>query len=422
MAPTASVSNRHPNGWTMSNDQARRIALWAQGFADRPVTGAVTARHLQRVMNRLRVIQLDSVPVVIRTQYMPFHSRLGPYNADLFDRVAYKASPSGSSVWFEAWSHEASLLPVDLEPSFRWMRERARNGATWKDLVEVGEREPNYVQSVLDEVRERGAVTGGSLIDPRPVERDGSGWWHRSLGVLALDWLFRIGEVGIRRQGNFEKVFSPLDAIVPANVLSQPTPTEDDAICTLIYESVRALGVGTAEDVADYFRLPIREVRRLLPNVVESGSIVNASVEGWAKPAFADPKAKTPRKIEGATVLSPFDPIVWKRDRAERIWNFEYKIEIYVPEAKRRWGYYVLPVLVDGDLVARLDVKTDRQQSVLRIKAAHIEQGYDVAMIAPRIACAVEDLRNTVGVNSIHVGRKGALATALRAAVRSASS
>ena len=393
----------------MSADVARRVALGAQGFADPAPKGSVNARHMQRVMGRLGVIQLDSVPVVIRTQYLPFHSRLGPYDPALLDRVAYKGN-----TWFEAWSHEASLLPVEAEPKFRWMRERAREGATWKGLYEVAQREPDYVQAVLDEVRERGKVTGGTLSDPRPVERDGSGWWHRSLGVLALDWLFRIGELGIRRQGNFEKVFSPLDAIVPTDVLSQPTPGEDEAIADLIVDSVKSLGVGTAEDTADYFRLPIRDVRRLLPAVVESGRIIEASVEGWQKPAFADPAAKTPRRIVGSTVLSPFDPIVWRRERCERIWGFEYKIEIYVPEAKRRWGYYVLPVLADGHIVARLDVKTDRQESVLRIKAAHLEPGREPADTARRVMSAVENLRRLVAVDSIHVGQRGKLATPLR--------
>ena len=393
----------------MSNDIARRVSLGAQGFNEPRPSGNITARHLRSVMNRLRVIQLDSVPVVIRTQYMPFHSRIGPYDAALLDRVAY-----GSNVWFEAWSHEASLLPVDLEPQFRWMRERALAGDTWKGLYEVAEREPKYVESVLEEVRERGAVTGGTLSDPRPVKRGGSGWWHRSLGVLALDWLFRIGEIGIRRQGNFEKVFSPLDTIVPKKVLKQKTPDEDAAIRELIFQSVRALGVGTAADIADYFRLPIRDVRRLIPSVVENGLIIDAEVEGWTKPAFADPYAKIPRRIKGATVLSPFDPVVWKRDRAETIFGFEYRIEIYVPEAKRKWGYYVLPVLVDGHLVGRIDVKTDRQDAVLRVKAAHVEDGHDKAEVAARVATAVDDLRQLVGVDGIHVGRKGNLAAALR--------
>ena len=393
----------------MSADVARRVALGAQGFADSPPTGAVTKRHMQRVMGRLKVLQLDSIPVVIRTQYMPFHSRLGPYDPALLDRIAYN-----DDAWFEAWSHEASLLPVESDPLFRWTRDRAREGKTWKNLREVSIREPNYVQSVLDEVRERGAVTGGELSDPRPLPGDGSGWWHRSLGVMALDWLFRVGDLGVRRQGNFEKVFSPLESIIPANIRSLPTPPPEDAIRELAMQSVQAVGVGTLKDVADHFRLVGRDLRQPLDELIEAGRVVPATVKGWNAPAFADPEAKTPRPITGATVLSPFDPVVWFRERAERIWNFHYRIEIYVPAAKRQFGYYVLPVLVDGQIVARVDVKTDRDAGVLRIQSAHAEAGSANVATAARVAEAIEDLARLVGVENVEVVDKGDLAPLLR--------
>lgn len=396
--------------WNMSNDVARRVVLGAQGFADPKPKGVADRRHMQRVMSKLRVIQLDSIPVVIRTQYLPFHSRLGPYNVDLLDRLAYR-----DDEWFEAWSHEASLLPVRSEPLFRWMRERATDGATWKHLYETAMREPAYMQAVLDEVRERGAVAGGELSDPRPVNNDAFGWGNRSLGVVALDWWFRTGALGVRRRGNFEKVFSPIDDIVPPEIIALPTPTVEDAQRQLVEQSVRALGVGTAGDVADYFRMPIREVRVRLAELVEEGIVLPALVAGWTKPAFADPTASVPRSIVGSTVLSPFDPVVWKRDRAERIWNFEYRIEIYVPAAKRRWGYYVLPVMVDGHLVARLDIKTDRDARVLRIKEAHAEDGKPMAEVASRVAEAVYDLARLVGVDDVVVDDRGELAPLLRA-------
>ena len=393
----------------MSRDVARRVALGAQGFADPRPQGKVDRRHLRRVMGRMRVLQLDSIPVVARTQYMPFHSRLGPYKMDLLDATAYEHDE-----WFEAWSHEASLLPVEAEPLIRWTWERARAGHTWKSLSEVADREPAYVQSVLDEVRDRGAVTGGELSDPRPMQDDGSGWWHRSLGVLALDWLFRIGELGIRRRGNFEKVFSPLEDIVPEEILGAPTPTSEEAQRALALSAVQALGVGTAKDVADYFRLPIREIRTALAELVEDGDVIHANVEGWSIPGFADPHARIPRRIAGATVLSPFDPIVWCRERALRIWDFEYKIEIYTPAAKRKYGYYVLPVLVDGALVARLDVKTDRHANVLRVKSAYAEPGCATAACAARVATTVEDLRRFVGMAETQVEDRGDLALLLR--------
>lgn len=403
--------------WAMSNDVARRIALGAQGFCDRPPRGAVDRRHLRRVMKRLRVLQLDSIPVVIRTQYLPFHSRLGPYRAGLLDRIAYR-----DDAWFESWAHEASLLPVESEPLFRWMKARAREGHTWKWLHAFASREPAYVQRVLAEVRERGALAPAQLSEPRPAA-GGGGWGNRSQGAMALDWLFRVGEVGIRRTGNFEKRFSVLADIVPDSIRNVPTPTRAEAIRALSVQSVEALGVGTASDVADYFRLPIRDVRAALAELVEDGRVVSADVEGWTRPAFADPGAVTPRRIEGARVLSPFDPIVWKRDRAQRLFDFEYKIEIYTPAAKRRWGYYVLPVMVDGHLVARLDVKTDRIASVLRVKAAYAEAGSRAGALAPRVLDALDDLARLVEVEEVRVERRGDLASSLRTqlAGRSAS-
>ena len=394
---------------SISLDVARRMALGAQGFGDPAPSGRVDRRHLRRAMARMRVVQLDSIPIVARTQYLPFHSRLGPYDMALLDRVAYR-----DDEWFELWAHEASIMPVDVEPLFRWMTDRARSGHTWKSLHQVSVREPAYVEAVLAEVRERGAVTGGELSDPRPLPKDGSGWWNRSLGVLALDWLYRVGELGVRRRGNFEKVFSPIEDIVPKEILDQPTPAPDDAVRELTKRSVQALGLGTAKGVADYFRLPIKMVRPALDELVESRAIDVAEVESWNKPAFADPKAVVPRRITGATVLSPFDPVVWNRDRAELIWGFEYRIEIYVPAAKRRWGYYVLPVMVDGDLVARLDVKTDRDASVLRIKAAYAEPGHATPAVAARVRSAIEDLRVLVRVDEVDVADRGDLAPHLR--------
>ena len=363
-------------------------------------------------MGRLRVLQLDSIPAVIRTQYLPFHSRLGPYPTSLLDRIAYR-----DDEWFEAWAHEASLLPVASEPLFRWMKDRVRSGLTRRRLHAFAQREATYVQGVLDEVRERGTVTGGDLSDPRRVAAEGSSWGNQSHGSWALDWLFLIGEVGIRRRGNFEKHFSPLSDIVGESVLAIPTPSPEDARRELTVQSVQALGVGTATDIADYFRLPIRDIRATLADLVEDGLVLPATVPGWKHPAFADPGGRAPRTLEGATVLSPFDPVVCNRDRAERIFGFAYKIEIYVPEAKRRWGYYVLPVLVDGHIVARLDVKTDREHGVLRIKASHAEVGHNTLATAARTAVALRDLAQLVDVEAIDISDNGDLAPLLRRVV-----
>ncbi len=392
----------------MSLDVARRVALGAQGFGDPPPTGKVTRRHMHRAMARMRVVQLDSIPVVARTQYMPFFSRLGPYDMALFDAMAYQ-----DDAWFEIWSHEASIVPVTSEPLFRWTRDRAKEGHTWKNLYEVAQREPIYIEAVLDEVRARRVVAPSDLSDPRPMPKGASGWGSGSMGSLALDWLWRIGEVGIRRRGNFEKVFSPIDDIVPAEILATPTPRQDEALRELTMQAVQALGVGTLTDISDYFRLSSKLIRPGLEELVEDGRVLPATVKTWDKPAFADPRATTPREIRGATVLSPFDPVIWKRDRAERIWGFEYRIEIYVPEVKRRWGYYVLPIMVDGHLVGRIDVKNERNVGVLRVKSSHAEEGCDGADLVEQMWHAIEALRELVGCDRIEVDSSGNLADAL---------
>ena len=391
----------------LSISQARRIALAAQGFVDPAPAGRVDRRHLRRVMDRVKLLQLDSVPVVIRTQYLPPFSRLGCYEASLLDRIAYR-----DDEWFEAWAHEASLLPVDDEPLLRWQKRRAEQGETWRNLVELARRESAYVAEVLAQVKER-PLTAGELADPR--RRQGEWWGSRSLGSIALDWLFRIGAVGIRRRGNFTKEFDLLERIVPADVLARPTPTTEEAQRELLVRSGAALGVGTAGDLIDYYRLPVRDARSRLREVAEEGRLETVAVERWSEPAYMHPSAKLPRSVDRLTVLSPFDPIVWNRARAARLWGFDYRIEIYVPASKRVYGYYVLPVLCGEELVARLDVKTDRAAGALRVLGAYAEPDTDRADVAERLRPHLAELARFVGVDDIHYGSRGDLIAALRA-------
>ena len=391
----------------LSISQARRVALAAQGFADPAPAGRVDRRHLRRVMGRVKLLQLDSVPVVVRTQYLPPFSRLGCYEPSLLDRIAYR-----DDEWFEAWAHEASLLPVADEPLLRWQKRRAEQGDTWKNLVELADRESEYVAEVLAQVEER-PLTAGELVDPR--RRDGEWWGSRSLGSIALDWLFRIGEVGIRRRGNFTKEFDLLERIVPAEVLARPTPTAEEAQRELLVRSAAALGVGTAGDLIDYYRLPVREGRIRLGEVVEAGGLSAAEVEGWPEPAYLHPAARLPRSVDALTVLSPFDPIVWNRARAARLWGFDYRIEIYVPAAERVYGYYVLPVLDGERLAARLDVKTDRPAGALRVLGAYAEPRTDHGPLAERLGPHLVELARFVGAGEVRYGARGDLINALRA-------
>ncbi len=395
----------------LSASQARRLALGAQGFAHSRPAGRVDRRHLRRVMRRLKLIQLDSVPVVIRSHYLPAFSRLGPYRPRLLDEIAYRHDE-----WFEAWAHEASLVPVESEPLLRWQKRRAREGDTWQGLVRLAREEPRYVQAILDEVRERGPILTSELSDPRP--RGGEWWGSRSLGQLAVDWLFRVGAVGIRRSPGFEKQFDLLERIVPPEILARPTLPDDEAMKELLCQAAAAHGVATAAELVDYFRLPVREAKALVPELVEDGRLIECRVEGWPQPGYRHPGAVVPRRIHGQALLSPFDPVCWHRDRTLRVFGFHYRIEIYVPRHKRVYGYYVLPFLLGDRLVARFDLKTDRARRVLEVRGSYVEEGADPVEVATAAAVELERLASLVGAAHVEVRPNGNLARALAALSR----
>ncbi|MEX1364535.1 MAG: crosslink repair DNA glycosylase YcaQ family protein [Nannocystaceae bacterium] len=392
---------------SVSAASARRIALAAQGFRDPPPKGAVDRRHLRRVMSRLQLLQLDSVPVVMRTQYMPAFSRLGPYDPGLLDRIAYR-----DDEWFEAWCHEASLLAVEDEPLLRWSKERARRGDTWKHLAELAAKEPSYVDEVRAQVAQR-RLAPGELSEPR--RRSGQWWGSRSLGAMALDWLFRIGEVGIRRRPGFVKEFDLLERVVPEPIRRRPTPTEHEAHRVLLMRAAASHGIAAVPDLVDYHRLPKVPAKARVAELVEDGLLVEAEVEGWNRPAVLHPEARCPRAIDACALVSPFDPVVWFRERASRLFGFDYRIEIYTPAAKRVHGYYVLPLLLGDELVARVDLKTDRKEGVLVVKAAFSEPGADPVRVVPGLRKALDDLAVFVGVDRWKVsGRRGDLTPHLR--------
>ena len=399
---------------SLSIAEARRISLGAQGFAQARPEGRVDRRHLRRVMARLQLLQLDSVPVVMRTQYLPLFSRLGPYRSGLLDEVAYRPYRGGHE-WFEAWSHEASLMPVEMEPWLRFAKARAKEGATWGHLHRAANEDPAYVERVLREVERRGPLTASELSDPRP--RVGAWWGSRSAGAVALDWLFRIGEVGIRRRPGFVKEFDLLDRIVPAEVRRRPSPGFEASLDELLVRSVRAQGVASAECLVDYFRLPRRPAKSRLAGLVEDGRLVEATVEGWSSKLYLDPGARLPRSIRACSLLSPFDPVVWRRDRISKLFGFDYRIEIYVPREKRRWGYYVLPFLMGDRLVARFDLKTNRETRQLEVRAAHLEPHADALEVAVAAAQELSSLARFVGVDRVRVGRRGGLSRALARAM-----
>lgn len=363
-------------------------------------------------MERLRLIQLDSVPVITRTQYLPAYSRLGGYEPNLIDDIAYKRDD-----WIEAFVHEACLHPVADEPLFRFLKDRARRGDTWKGLVRLAETEGAYIEQVRQEVAERGPMLASELTDARP--RQGEWWGSRSIGTLALDYLFRVGEVGIRRVGNFEKQWDLVDRIVSPEIRALPAPSEDDAMRELLARAGIALGLGTADCLVDYFRLPKRQAKSLLGDVVDAGHLELCEVDGVSKPVYLDPNASVPRSIEGHAFVSPFDPIVWNRPRAQWLFDFEYKIEIYVPKDKRRFGYYVLPFWLNERLAGRADLKTDRSTGVLRLLAVYAEDfvsddPVELDELASAMATELSTLASVVGVADVSVDCRGRLADQIK--------
>ena len=386
----------------LSAEEARRISLIAQGFSYKRTAGKASASELNFVMDAMKVVQLDAVPIVVRTQYLPFFSRLGNYDMSLYEEIAYKEDQ-----WFELWAHEASIAPVKNEPFFRFIKERAKRGDTWKGLYQVAKEEPDYVKTVLKEVEQRGPLEAKHLNDPRYINQ--SGWGSRSVGQLALNWLYRIGEVGIRRGRNFEKKYDLITNIVPSEVLSRPSPTEEESLKELYLWAASAMGVASARDIQDYFRTRSANTPTLLAELVEEGLLRKVAVEGWGLESFAPSDFGTVKQISPTCVLSPFDPITWNRERLRRIFNFDYKLEIYKPKSKREFGYYVMPFMHNGQIVARVDLANRRQTGVLEILGAFCEPSFDREAISKPLWEEISLLATFVGCSAIEIKRRGNL-------------
>lgn len=351
----------------LSAGDARRIALAAQGFGA-PKPSTVRAGHLRRMIARLGVHQIDSVNVVARAHYLPAFSRLGSYELALFDRDAW--GRRADRRLFEYWAHEASLLPLDLHPLLRWRMTRADEGRAGYGSMRAfaGERR-GEAMAILDRIRNEGPLAASDLESSR------TGWWAWSDAKRALEWLFYAGHVTTRtRRRSFERVYDLTERVIPAPVLARPTPDEPDAQAALVAIAASALGVATAGELRDYFRLGPEDGRKAVERLVEEGALVPVRIPGWPA-AYMHRDARVPRRIRGRALLAPFDPLVWERARTERMFGFRYRIEIYMPAARRTHGYYVLPFLLDEALVARVDVKADRQAGRLLVHAVHLEPG-----------------------------------------------
>ena len=392
---------------SLSAGEARRIVLAAQGLSGRRPDGAIGRAQLLKTLNRLGVVQIDSVNVVSRTHYLPFFSRLGAYPRELLDQIAW-GRPKRVA---EYWAHEASLIPIQRHPLFRWRMEDARAGAgVWRGVARFLRERRDLVDRALEEVRDRGPMSAGEL---ELGEKRQGGWWGWSDAKRALECLFWAGELTTAtRRGTFERVYGLPEKVLPRAVFQAPTPPREEAQRQLIRYAARAIGVATEADLRDYFRMPVEGFKARLGELVEAGELLPVTVRGWRNGAYLDPTARRPRRATGQALLSPFDNLIWFRERTERLFGLRYRIGIYTPAHKREHGYYVLPFLEGEAITARVDLKADRKAGVLLVQAAHAEPGAAPETPA-RLAEELRLMARWLGLSAISVQPKGGLAAAL---------
>ena len=393
---------------SLSARDARAIAITAQGLATaRPVR--VTAAAIETTIKRLGVLQIDSVNVLRRSHYLPLWSRLGAYDTAALDRMSHE----GPRSLFEYWGHEASLLPVSTQPLLRWRMARAKDDA-WRRIREIRTRR-SFVARVLGEVRDRGPLRAGEIESSRPRK---SGWWEWSDVKVAIEWLFWSGQVTAGGRRGFERLYDLPERVLAAEVIAAPTPPERDAVRALVAQAARAHGIGTANDLRDYFRLPLADAKVAIADLIEAGVLEQVAVEGWSKPAYRHREARAAKidPLRGA-LLSPFDSLVWFRERTERMFGMRLRLELYTPAPKRVHGYYVLPFLQGDQLVARVDLKSDREAKVLRVLAAHREPAA-TATLAVALAAELRAMASWLGLDDVIVTPRGDLSPALTSALR----
>lgn len=405
----------------LSAVEARRIALSAQGFGRSLPAGRPGSAHVRRAASRLGAIQIDPINVLVRSHYIPVFSRIGPYSTSLFDRLAFK-----EGALFEYIGHAASYLPIELHPLVRW-RMTGYWAKQWSETkASIERRRPGYVETVEREIAERGPLAFSDLTDQGKREKvptkyaDSSiAWWTWSDGKDVLEGLFGTGRLAVAGRRGAERLYDFSDRVIPEKVRAIRTPAEEDAKRALVGIAARALGVATLRDLADYFRLPVAETRARARELVEEGALRVVGVEGWKDKAYLHAEAKA-SPVEARALLSPFDSLIWERRRTERLFGFPYRIEIYVPEAKRQHGYYVLPFLLGDALVARADLKADRKRGTLLVPGAFAEPGHDARRTATELSEALRAVASWLSLGRIEVGERGDLSSRLAKAVRSA--
>jgi uncharacterized protein YcaQ len=413
---------------SLSLAEARRLAVASQAFGERPAKPTIA--HIRKLAARVHAFQIDSVNVLVRAHYVPAFARLGVYRLDLLDTLAYEKREL-----FEYWGHAACLLPVSLYPLIRY-RMHKHVGITQEYMR--AERGAMMARAYA-EVAERGALTASELSDRGTRAKGWWGWAGSANGKAILEHLYDAGLLAIAGRRGFERRYDLAERVIPRSALEAPVPPKEEAMKQLICLAAQACGVGTGNDLIDYFNVdgwhdrlrpgPVWDwigdgrprrtksmVRRLLVELAEEGRLLPVRVEGWKEAAYLHPQARVPRRIDGDVrgVVTPFDSLVWERDRIARLFGMEYSIEIYTPPPKRIYGYYVCPFLLGDTLVARVDLKADRARRVLMVPGAWLEAGQQARRVAPALAEELEEMRRWLDLDRIEVGRKGDLAAALK--------
>lgn len=399
----------------LTADQARRIAIAAQGLAEPKPSGPVTRAHLRRLISRIQVLQLDSVSVAVRAHYAPVFSRLGPYDRDVLDKAAWSHSTRSPRLLVEYWAHEAALMAVEDWPLMRWRMREYTHGRWGTEIVKRNDR---LAQDIVAAVAERGPSTAGQIeahLESEPRGRKGP-WWDRSDTKWVAEALFASGVLTTAHRVGFARHYDLTERVLPAHVLAREVE-DDEAVRELVLRAAGALGVATETDLRDYFRLNPKQSKPAVAALVAEGLLEQVEVAGWSAPGYLRAGMSVPRTERGTALLCPFDPLIFFRPRVERLFGFEYRIEIYTPAPKRKFGYYVWPFLLDGRLVGRVDLKADRNAGVLNVIGAFAEDGVDVTRVVPALAAELQSMASWLGLGAVNVGERGELAAPLRAVV-----
>jgi uncharacterized protein len=398
--------------------QARRIAVAAQGFSEPRPAGAVTRAHLRRLISRIQVLQLDSVSVAVRAHYAPVFSRLGPYDRAVLDRAAWDHSARSPRLLVEYWAHEAALMAVDDWPLLRWRMRQYRHGRWGTHIVKAN---PQLADDIVAAVAQLGPCTAGQIeayLAAEPRGPRGAWWGSRSDTKWVAEALFAAGVLTTATRVGFARHYDLTERVLPPDVLAREVD-DDDALRELTRRAATALGVGTEADIRDYFRLAAGQAKPAIAKLVADGELERVDVDGWSAPAYLPAGQTIPRRDRGTALLCPFDPLIFFRPRVERLFEFHYRIEIYTPANKRLYGYYVWPLLLDGELVGRVDLKADHAADALNVVGAFVEPDRSPSRVAAALARELEMMASWLGLAGVTVGNRGDLAGELRARMKS---